>query len=646
MTFLSMANLPVITGLGGINAAGRSSGNHSYRRMIFDCLSETEKLETQVALAALTGKLSKQDGQWVDDSKNIVDANTYLKSISQNLLNGTLIRKLENNLFDPQRVHYHSRMNVSPKRETGLKFDLLRKQIPATKPPGWKIEDHPTDPDKVIVNTKDNFDILIDQFDTTKVNSAGQLPSGFNPALFYQSRNHPRTLQMTVYAASDAINSMGIDWNEIQQNVHPDQIGVYAGSAMGQLDYNGFGGLLQARILGKKVTAKQMPLGYAEMPGDFINAYLLGNLGSNGTNVAACATFLYNLRHAVRDIQSGSHRVVIVGASEAPIFPESLDGFVTMNALADDESLRKLDQLDSKQEIDHRRACRPFSNNTGFTLGESAQYIVLFDEKLALDLGANILGSINEVFINADGYKKSITSPGLGNYISMAKATAATRNVIGEDRLKHRTYIQAHGTGTPQNRATESHILSKVAKSFQIHNWPIAAVKSYVGHSVSTSAGDQMAAALGVFHHGTIPGILTINGIIADDVSQDRLDFLTEHRSMGSGNIDATIINSKGFGGNNASASILSPNITREMLEKRYGKDALEEYYRKNEKVKEATANYDRATSEGENNVIYKFDNNVLSGESISMNKDSISISEINKAISLDIQNNYKDMCE
>ena len=82
------------------------------------------------------------------------------------------------------------------------------------------------------------------------------------------------------------------------------------------------------------------------------------------------------------------------------------------------------------------------------------------------------------------------------------------------------------------------------------------------------------------------------------------------------------------------------------MLEKRYGKDALEEYYRKNEKVKEATANYDRATSEGENNVIYKFDNNVLSGESISMNKDSISISEISKAISLDIRNNYKDMCE
>ena len=641
-----MTNLPVITGLGGINAAGRSSGNHSYRRMIFDCLNETEKLETQLALASLTGKISRQDGQWLDDLGGVVKTDTYLKSIGQKLLDETLIRKLETNLFDPQKVHFHSRMSVSPGEEMGLKFELYRKQIPGTIPAGWKIKDSPTDVEKVDVVAKDNFDILIDQFDKTKVNSAGQLPSGFNPALFYQSRNHPRTIQMTVYAASDAINSLGIEWNEVQKHVHPDQIGVYAGSAMGQLDYNGFGGLLQARILGKKVTAKQMPLGYAEMPGDFINAYLLGNLGTNGTNVAACATFLYNLRHAVRDIQSGSHRVVIVGTSEAPIFSESIDGFVTMNALADDESLRKLDDLSADQQIDHRRACRPFSNNTGFTLGESAQYIILFDEKLALDLGANILGSVNEVFIAADGYKKSITSPGIGNYISMAKATAATRNIIGEDALKHRSYIQAHGTGTPQNRTTESHILSKVAETFRVDNWPITAVKSYVGHSVSTSAGDQMAATLGVFDHGIIPGILTINGVIANDVTRDRLDFLTEHRNMDSENIDATIINSKGFGGNNASASILAPHITKTMLEKRYGKEALKDYYRRNEKVKEATANYDRATSEGKNNTIYKFDNNVLGSDSISINESSISTDDFENNISLNIKNNYEDMCE
>ena len=59
---------------------------------------------------------------------------------------------------------------------------------------------------------------------------------------------------------------------------------------MSQLDYNGNGGMLQARLLGKKVTSKQLPLGFSDMPADFINAYVLGNVGSTGTSLGACAT--------------------------------------------------------------------------------------------------------------------------------------------------------------------------------------------------------------------------------------------------------------------------------------------------------------------------------------------------------------------
>ena len=98
-----MTNLPVITGLGGVNAAGRSSGNHSYRRIIFESLSETEKLETQLALASLMGKISKQDGQWLNESGEPVKADTYLKSIGQELLNQTLIRKLKQIYSTPRK---------------------------------------------------------------------------------------------------------------------------------------------------------------------------------------------------------------------------------------------------------------------------------------------------------------------------------------------------------------------------------------------------------------------------------------------------------------------------------------------------------------------------------------------------------------
>ena len=41
---------------------------------------------------------------------------------------------------------------------------------------------------------------------------AGQLPDGFAPGTLYQSRTHPRNLQMTVFGASDALHSIGIDW--------------------------------------------------------------------------------------------------------------------------------------------------------------------------------------------------------------------------------------------------------------------------------------------------------------------------------------------------------------------------------------------------------------------------------------------------
>ena len=269
----------------------------------------------------------------------------------------------------------------------------------------------------------------------------------------------------------------------------------------------------------------------------------------------------------------------------------------------------------------------------------------MFDDELALKLGANILGAANEVYIAADGHKKSITGPGLGNYLSMAKAVAATKNVIGKEALKNRTFVQAHGTGTPQNRTTESHILSQIAGIFGIENWPIAAVKSYLGHSIASSAGDQLAATLGSFAHGILPGILTIDEI-AQDVTQENLDFLLAHRELPLNSIDATIINSKGFGGNNASASILAPHIVEKMLEKRYGATALKDYKKRNQQVADKTAAYDQAMIEGRNNTIYKFDHNVLDNESLEMNESKISINEIEPSISLEFESSYADMCK
>jgi acetoacetyl-[acyl-carrier protein] synthase len=639
-----MARLPVITGFGGINAAGRSSGHHGYRRLVIDALPKSQAQATYHNLAALTGQLKKQDGKWLDRGGGEIQLDSYLSQLAPALRQGSLIRELENNLFDPNRLPYNRNVSLGSASDKPLQFEMRRKDLPSPLPAGWTVNDAQSK-GQVSVSASENLEIVLQSARETAVHSAGQLPSGFDPAQLYPARNHPRGLQLTVFAASDAINSMGIDWEVVKQKVAADQIAVYAGSGMGQLDYNGSGGMLQARLLGKKVSSKQLALGYAEMPADFINAYLLGNLGTTGTNVAACATFLYNLRQGIRDIQSGTHRVVLVGTSEAPLVPEIFDGFATMGALADDASLRQLDRLTDEQSPDFRRACRPFGNNAGFTLAESAQCIVLFDDELAMELGANIYGGINDVFINADGFKKSIASPGLGNYISMAKAAAATRNIIGQEGLAKRSYVQAHGTGTLQNRQTESHIINQIAESFGIQHWPVAAVKSYIGHSLASSSGDQIAASLGVWAEGIIPGILTVDEI-ADDVSHSNVDFLLQHKDVGKQSMDAVIINSKGFGGNNASASMLAPHIVEKMLTRRHGEKAISKYKSRNESVAQASLEYDTSTQEGENRTIYKFDHNVLGSESIDLADGKLAVTGLAPQISLELENPYSDMCE
>ena len=106
-----------------------------------------------------------------------------------------------------------------------------------------------------------------------------------------------------------------------------------------------------------------MALGLSEMPGDFINAYVLGSVGDTAGIIGACATFLYNVKQGMEEIRAGRKRVVIVGNAEAPVVPDVIEAYRVMGALAEDDALMALDSRET--EPDHRRACRPFSDNCG-----------------------------------------------------------------------------------------------------------------------------------------------------------------------------------------------------------------------------------------------------------------------------------------
>jgi len=619
-----VSRLPVIVGFGGVNPAGRSSLHHAYRRMVIDKLSDEARERTFASLAALMN---------LDGAPND-------QATREQILQQTLIRRLETNLFDAKHIPLHKRARIRGLEES-VSFKTKRNQLPDNMPDSWAVRENEDGTATVTVNGE--LDVLFNDTRSSRVLAAGQLPTGFDPEALYQSRNHPRGLQLTVYGASDALNALGINWEIIKDKVPADQISVYASSAMGQLDTHGSGGLLQAGLLGKRVTSKNLPLGLAEMTADFVNAYILGNIGTTGANIGACATFLYNLRQGIQDIRSGKYRVSIVGGSEAPLTPDVLEGYRTMGALAEDDALNKIDGV-GDGEANHRRACRPFAENCGFTLSEASQFVILFDDELALELGANIYGAVADVFINADGFKKSIPGPGIGNYVTVGKAMGAIRAILGEESLKQRSYMQAHGTSTPQNRVTESHIFNELAASFGIAKWPVAAIKAYIGHSLACASGDQLITSLGVWNDGIIPGIVT-SEVIADDVHQTNLDFMLQHREVGPEAMDATLINSKGFGGNNATAAILAPHIVRKMLTKKHGNSAMAAHQALNEQVQDRVEAYDESMIQGENSTIYNFGVGVIDGEELQISETDISIPGQKNPVSLDVPNPYEDFC-
>ncbi len=110
-----MTRLPVIVGFGGINPAGRSSGHHGYRRLVYDQLESGKQQSTLKALAALMQ----------------CDAN------EQSILANTLVRKINDNLFDPSHYRANKQAMMTGLQDGPLSFILKKNQLPEQLPPTW-----------------------------------------------------------------------------------------------------------------------------------------------------------------------------------------------------------------------------------------------------------------------------------------------------------------------------------------------------------------------------------------------------------------------------------------------------------------------------------------------------------------------------
>jgi acetoacetyl-[acyl-carrier protein] synthase len=173
----------------------------------------------------------------------------------------------------------------------------------------------------------------------------------------------------------------------------------------------------------------------------------------------------------------------------------------------------------------------------------------------------------------------------------------------------------------------------------------VAAIKSYLGHSIGCAGGDQLVMTLGSWAHGLIPGITTMDAP-AEDVHREHLQLQRQHIAFGVGEMDLAFINAKGFGGNNASCAVLAPHVAENMLKRRHGADAFTQWQRRNEHTREQAADFDARSLRGEVEPIYHFDHGVLAGEDIGLGLHQIQVPGFAQPVSLDLASPYPDMTE
>ena len=90
--------------------------------------------------------------------------------------------------------------------------------------------------------------------------------------------------------------------------------------------------------------------------------------------------------------------------------------------------------------------------------------------------------------------------------------------------------------------------------------------------------------------------------------------------------MDMALVNSNGFGGNNATGLVLSPNVARELLAATAGAAAMKQHAKNNETVCATASAYDSAARAGTANTIYRYGEGVLTGDDLAVTKDAIEV--------------------
>jgi len=246
-----------------------------------------------------------------------------------------------------------------------------------------------------------------------------------------------------------------------------------------------------------------------------------GVTGPTFTTTSACASSAHAMGMALMLLRSGMVDVAITGGAEAPITPGAFVAWEGLRVLAKD-------------------TCRPFSaDRGGMVLGEGAGALILETLEHAQARGAHIYAELAGFGMSADAYNLVQPSPH-----GMARAMTLALN---DARLTATdiAYINAHGTGTPQNDPAETAAIHTV---FGEHaaRLLVSSTKSMHGHLLGGASALEAIATILALRRQCAPATL---GFLAPDPKCD-LDYVFNGARLVE--ITSAMSNSFAFGGLNA----------------------------------------------------------------------------------------------
>ena len=248
----------------------------------------------------------------------------------------------------------------------------------------------------------------------------------------------------------------------------------------------------------------------------------VGAFAAVSTVSTACSSALNAIIAACNLLRTGQYHQVLAGGAES-LSRFHFNGFRALQILSDE-------------------VCRPFSaNRKGLNLGEGAAYVVVETEESALQRQAPILAYINGYGNACDAYHQTASSDdGEGAYLAMQQALTMAHMAPSQV-----DYINAHGTGTPNNDSSETEAMRRL---FGESIPPFSSTKGFTGHATSAAGSIELVISLLAMQHGFIPANLHWQQPMENGLQPV---CHTAHKTL-----QHVLCNSFGFGGNDSSLLI------------------------------------------------------------------------------------------